>query len=228
MLFGEAAMALDMGARSSHEIREYTTGEEIANSVTHGLGVVLGIVAIVLGCVRAARDGGGILTVSALVFSISMTLEYLMSTLYHALTPPTAKRVFKVLDHCSIYLFIAGSYTPFCLITLASDGGPALAAAVWAVAVAGMAAETFWVFRPRWVSAVLYLAMGWAVIWKLPALVALLAPTGLGLLVAGGACYTVGSAFYVMKSVPYMHMVFHLLVLAGSVCMFLAILLYVL
>ena len=99
--------------------------------------------------------------------------------------------------------------------------------AVWAIALAGVACEAFWVFRPRWVSAVLYLALGWCVVWFLPDLVAALPPSGLGLLVAGGLCYTIGCVFYVLKRIRYMHTLFHLWVLAGSVCHFLAVLFYV-
>lgn len=215
-------------ASSAHEIREYTLGEEIGNAISHGIGVVLGLVALVLCCAQAQRDGGGIITVSAVVYASTMIVEYLMSTLYHALAVPTAKRVFKVLDHCCIYLFIAGSYTPFCLVTLANDGGGILACVVWGLAIAGVAAETFWVFRPRWINSVIYLALGWSIIWRLPALLSLLAPQGLALLVAGGLCYSAGCIFYVLKKVPYMHTVFHLFVVAGTVCQFLAILLYVL
>lgn len=215
-------------ASSAHEVREYTLGEEIGNSISHGLGVILGIVGIVLCCMKAQSDGGGIILVSAIIYMVSLTLEYLMSTLYHALAVPAAKRVFKVLDHCCIYLFIAGSYTPFCLVTLANDGGSVLCAVVWALALAGVGAETFWVFRPRWINSVIYLALGWSIVWKLPALVTLLAPQGLALLVAGGLFYSVGCIFYVLKRIRYMHTVFHLFVVAGTVCQFVAILLYVL
>lgn len=209
-------------------IHEYRPGEEIAHSVSHGVGALLAIAGMVLCIVFAMRDGGGVLLVAALVYTIPMFLEYLMSTLYHAISADGAKRVFKVLDHSFIYLYIAGSYTPFCLVTLANNGGHALCVMVWALAVAGVAVEAFWTYRPRWVAALLYLALGWCVVAFLPALVANLPTTGLVLLVAGGLCYTLGCVFYVMKKTPYMHFVFHLLVLAGSAFQFLAILLYVL
>ena len=140
-----------------HNVREYTLGEEIANSVSHGIGALLAIAAIPILVVKAVSHGGGILLFAALVYSLTMLLEYTMSTLYHAIAVDKAKRVFKVLDHSCIYLFIAGSYTPFCLITLADAGGVWLCAFVWALAIAGVACEAFWVFRPRWISAVLYL-----------------------------------------------------------------------
>lgn len=216
------------GAKSKdHNVREYTVGEEIANSVSHGLGILLALAAIPFITMRAVADGGGIYLTAGLVYTFSMLLEYTMSTLYHAVTVEKAKKVFKVLDHSCIYLFIAGSYTPFCLISLADSGGVWLCAFVWIVAFAGVACEAFWVFRPRWISAVLYLLMGWCVVWFLPALMDAIPGPGLWLLVGGGLCYSVGCIFYVLKKVPYMHSIFHLWVLAGSILQFLAISLYV-
>lgn len=213
--------------RARRNVREYTLGEEIANSVTHGIGALLSIAAIPILVVAAVNGGGGVKLAAALVYTITMLVEYLMSTLYHAIAADRAKRVFKVLDHSGIYLFIAGTYTPYCLVTLGASGGVGLAAFVWAVSLAGIACEAFWVFRPRWVSAVLYLLLGWSVVWFLPALVANLAAPGFWLLVAGGICYTVGCIFYVLKKIPYMHSVFHLFVVAASVLMFLSVALYV-
>lgn len=209
-------------------VHEYRLGEEIAHSVSHGIGAALSIAALVICVVVAVGHGGGIRLAAALLYTIPMFLEYLMSTLYHALSPEGAKRVFKVLDHSFIYLYIAGSYTPFCLITLAESGGFGLCVFVWAVAVAGVAIEAFWTYRPRWVSVVIYLAFGWSVVAFLPALVAALPAPGLALLVAGGVCYSLGCLFYLLKKKPYMHFVFHLLVMAGSVFQFLSIVLYVL
>lgn len=210
-----------------HNVREYTLGEEIANSISHGIGALLAIAAIPILVVKAVEHGGGIMLFAALVYSLTMLLEYTMSTLYHAIAVDKAKRVFKVLDHSCIYLFIAGSYTPFCLITLANSGGVWLCAFVWALAIVGVACEAFWVFRPRWISAVLYLALGWAIVWFLPALISSIPAAGLWLLVAGGLCYSVGCIFYVLKKIPYMHSIFHLWVVAGSVLQFLAVALYV-
>lgn len=220
---GKAAMS----ARSAHSVCEYRLGEEIANSVSHGVGALLAIAALVLLIIMSVSHGGGIHLAAALIYGISMIVEYLMSTLYHALTHEGAKRVFKVLDHSCIYIFIAGSYTPFCFITLANHGGYYLAAFVWIVTCIGVALEAFWTFRPRWISAVIYVLLGWSVIAFLPALAAELDPVGLSLLVVGGICYTVGSVFYIFKKVPYLHFVFHLFVLAGSIFQFFVILLFV-
>ena len=208
------------------KVRQYTVGEEIANATTHGIGAVLGVVALTLLVVRAWPHGG-LALLAAIVYGISIILEFSASTLYHALTDLKAKRIFKILDHASIYLLIAGTYTPFCLVTLRDAGGPTLAAIVWSLALIGIAAEAFWVFRPRWVSALIYLAMGWLVVFKVGDLVPLIDPTGLKLLVIGGVCYTFGTIFYVLKKVPYMHSVWHLWVLAGAIIHFLAVVLYV-
>lgn len=214
--------------RKKRNVREYTLGEEIANSITHGIGAALAIAALVLLIVRAVSDGAGVYLFAALVYGIAMLVEYLMSTLYHAIAHDGAKRVFKVLDHSCIYLLIAGTYTPYCLITLGDVGGVWLAAFVWVVAVVGIACEAFWTFRPRWISAVIYVLMGWCVVAFLPQLFELLPTAGFWLLAAGGISYTVGAVFYILKKVPYMHSVFHLFVLAGSILQFLSVILYVL
>ena len=198
-------------------VSHYTVGEEIMNSVTHGVGCLLGIAGLVLLIVFAALRGGGPAHMAAaIVYGVSIILEYLASTLYHAIQPARAKRVFRIIDHSCIYLLIAGSYTPFCLITLANDGGPMLFFAVWAIAIIGIALECFMRERqPHWVSGLVYLLMGWLVVFKLPELA------------VGGVCYTVGVPFYIAKNVRYLHSVFHLWVLAGSIFQFMAVILFV-
>lgn len=209
-------------------IREYTMGEEVANSITHGVGTLLSIAALVLMIIVSVGAGGGIKLYASLIFGITLILEYTNSTLYHALTNPKAKKVFKILDHSSIYMLIAGTYTPFCLLALADHGGIVVLVIVWAIAAAGIASETFWVFRPRWLAAALYLAMGWMIMFKVGDLLAAVPAGALILLLAGGACYTVGVVFYVLKKIKFMHSIWHLWVIAGSVCHILAVLLYIL
>lgn len=209
--------------------KDYTLGEEVFNAVTHGVGTLLAIAAIPLCVVQAVTHGAGLLLAAALIYSITMVVEYLMSTLYHAIAVPAAKRVFKVLDHCGIYLYIAGCYAPYCLVTLINNNGIPLCIFVWVVALAGIVAEAFWVNRPRWISALLYLMQGWAVVVCVPALWTLLDPVGFWLLVVGGICYTIGAVFYTCtKKKKYMHSVFHLWVLAGSIFQFFSIYLFVL
>lgn len=212
-----------------HVPPQYTLGEEIANSITHGIGAALGVAALVVMIVKAAVAGSHPASLaSAIIFGIALILEYLASTLYHAIAPAAAKRVFRIIDHSCIYVLIAGTYTPFCLITLADAGGIPLCIAVWALAVAGILFEVFMRQRQsRWLTIAVYLVMGWLVVFRLPQLLELLHPTALILLAAGGLCYTAGTAFYVLKKIRYMHSIFHVWVLAGSVLQFLAVVLFV-
>ncbi|TLM65829.1 MAG: hemolysin III family protein [Actinobacteria bacterium] len=222
----QTAAAGPVLARAHRDRRPYRLGEEIANSVTHGVGIAGAIAALVALTVFATRAHDGFKLAGAIVFGISLVVEYSASTLYHAL-PGRAKHVLKILDHAGIYVLIAGSYTPFTLVTIREHGGWWLFGAIWGFAVLGIAFEAFWTYRPGWVSAVIYLGMGWAVIFTMKPLLAALAAAGLWLLVAGGVAYTAGTPFYVFKRVPYFHMVWHLWVIAGSALHVLAVLLYV-
>lgn len=217
------------GAPRAPRTKRYSLGEEIANSVSHGVGVLLAIAALVLMIVVAVSHGGGVRLAAALLMGVALIVEYLLSTLYHALAPEKAKAVFRVLDHCGIYLLIAGSYAPFSLVTLGTRGGAWLCAAVWAIAVAGIVAECLLRERqPAWLTAVVYVLMGWLVVFRVGDLWELLPAPAFWLLVAGGLSYTVGAVFYAVKKVPYLHFVFHLFTLAGSVCITLSALLFVL
>jgi hemolysin III len=207
--------------------RPYTLGEEIANSLTHGFGTALAIAALVILVAFAALADDGYKLASAIVYGVTLVLQYAASTLYHALPQPRVKHLFKILDHCGIYLLIAGTYTPFCLVTLRDANGWWLFGVIWGLAAVGIALEAFWVYRPRWVSALLFLGMGWLVVTSIGPLADNLAPGGLWLLVAGGLAYTVGTVFYVLERIHFMHAVWHLWVLVGSVLHFLAVLLYV-
>ena len=207
--------------------RQYSIGEEVANSVTHGAGAGLSVAALVVLAVLAVGSGGGRNLAAAIIYGISLVLEFTASTLYHSFPQPRVKHVFKILDHAGIYLLIAGTYTPFILVTLRHSGYLWMLVLVWAIAVAGIAVEAFWVYRPKWVSAAVYLAMGWLVVLAVGPLTANLDRNGVWLVAAGGLCYTVGTIFYVLKRVPYMHAVWHLFVLGGAVCHFLAIALFV-
>jgi hemolysin III len=206
----------------------YTIGEDIANSVTHGVGVAASISMLTLLVMFAALWGDGYSLAGAIVLGISLVLLYTGSTLYHSLPFPKARHVFKIIDHCAIYVLIAGSYTPFTIGPLRAHGGWWMFAVVWTLAAAGIAMEAFWTYRPRWLSIVVYLGMGWLVVTMIKPVMATVASTGVWLLIAGGLAYTVGTIFYGLKKVPYFHMVWHLFVLAGSICHFLAVLLYVL
>lgn len=224
----DATMADLSEEKPAKHRRHYSLGEEIANAITHGLGVALSIAALVLLIVVAATRGNGWHLASAIVYGTTMFLLYLSSTLYHSIPGDKARHVFKIIDHSAIYLLIAGTYTPFTLVTLRDSGGWWLFGIVWSLAAAGIALEAFWVYRPKWVSAAVYLGMGWLVVVAMRPLVINLASAGVWLLVAGGLAYTLGTVFYVLKRIPYMHAVWHLFVLGGSACHFLAVMLFVL
>lgn len=205
----------------------YSLGEEIANAVTHGVGAFLSIVALTLLVVAAALWGDAWHLASAIVYGVTMFLLYIASTLYHAITHEKARHVFKVIDHAGIYLLIAGTYTPFTLVTIRNAGGWWLFGIVWGLAAVGIALEAFWVYRPKWVSALVYLGMGWLAIFAIGPLVDNLETPGVWLLVGGGLAYSLGTIFYVLKRVKFMHAVWHLWVLAGSVLHFVAVMFYV-
>lgn len=207
--------------------RPYSLGEEIANSVIHGVGAGLSAAALALLVAFATRTSDGWRLAGAIVFGVTLLLEFAASTLYHSFSQPRVKHVFKILDHAGIYLLIAGTYTPFILVTLRDSGYWWMLAVIWAMAVTGIVAEAFWVYRPKWVSVAVYLMMGWLVVVAIRPLAAHLAEPGVWLLAAGGLAYTFGTIFYVLKKVPYTHAVWHLFVLGGAVCHFLVVALYV-
>lgn len=207
--------------------RHQSLGEEIANSVTHGAGLLASI-AVVPVLVLAAvgrRDPWQI--VGGAVFGATLVLLYLASTLYHALPAGRAKTILRVVDHAAIYLLIAGTYTPFTLGALRGPWGWALLGTIWGLALLGIAAKCTLGFRFPRLSTVLYLAMGWLVLIGLQPLVARVAPAGIAWLVAGGLCYTGGVVFYALDGrLRYSHALWHVFVMAGSVCHFVAVLRY--
>ena len=216
-----------MNARQKLAQHAYTLGEEIASSVSHGVGFVLAVAAIPV-LVVAAIPHGARAVVGVTVFASTAALLYLASTLYHAISHPGAKRVLRVFDHSAIYLLIAGTYTPFTLTVLRGAWGWSLFGAVWGLAVIGVTIKGTRGFGVRGLSTALYLAMGWLVIVAIRPLVAHIPAWGLFWLVAGGVAYTAGTAFYAAKRVRYAHFVWHLCVLAGTACHFVAILRYTL
>ena len=204
-----------------------TRGEEVANAVTHGIGALAGVAGLVLLLRRAVTSGHAVAVVAAAVFGGTVVLLFAASTVYHAVPEGRATGWLRLLDHSAIYLLIAGTYTPFTLITLHGPWGWSVFGTVWGLALLGLAGQAGLLRRVRWIEVVLYLVMGWVVVVAFKPLVAALPPQGLALLVAGGLAYTVGVAFYLWHSLPYHHAVWHLFVLAGATCHFLAIYLYV-
>jgi hemolysin III len=201
-------------------------GEEIANSVSHGVGLLAAIAAAPVLVLSAVRHGGVPRIVGASVFAATMVLLYLVSTLYHALPGNRAKRVFQVLDHAAIFLMIAGTYTPFTLGVLRGPWGWTLFGLVWSLALAGVVHTAVGGVRYPKLSTGLYLAMGWLILVAVKPLWLRVPSWGLFWLFAGGIAYTAGVAFYAAKRVSYSHFVWHLFVIAGTACHFIAVLRY--
>jgi hemolysin III len=201
----------------------YTPGEELANALTHGLGIVLslgGLVALVtLTCLRG--DAWSI-TATA-VFGTTLVLLYTASTLYHSFRDERTKRLLRKFDHAAIFLLIAGTYTPFLLVNLRGPWGWSLFGVIWGLAVAGVAVKFWFTGRFRLLSTLLYLGMGWLVVIALRPMLQAVTPAGLWLLLAGGLAYTVGTVFYSWKRLPYHHAIWHLFVLGGSACHYFAV-----
>ena len=204
----------------------YTAGEEIFNSVTHGVGAALAIAGFVILIVESALYGDGWAMASSLVYGITLIILYVMSTLYHSFTGPRVKAVFRIFDHCTIYLLIAGTYTPLCLVTLRNQGGFWLFGVVWGAAVLGVVLNAVSLERFKVFSYISYVAMGWVAVFAMGPLLQLLPTAAIVLLFIGGVCYTGGLVFFAVRK-KFMHSIWHLFVLAGSVLHYLMIVLYI-
>lgn len=206
----------------------YSTGEEIANSVTHGVAALLSIAGLVVMLSMMPVTAGAATITAAAVFGASMIFLYTASTLYHAIPNLRVKRILQVLDHSAIYVMIAGSYTPFCLVTLKGTMGTMLCIAVWSIAIAGIILQPVLMKRAEWLNCLLYLLLGWCVVLVFEPLMAALPSAGIWLLAAGGVVYSLGVIFYLWERIPYNHAIWHLFVLGGTALQFFSVLFYVL
>jgi len=211
---------------------EYSVGQEVSHAVTHGLGAALGIAALVLMIVRAAHLDSGVAwnVVGASLFGATIILLYLTSTLYHALFHEKAKVIFEIFDHQAIYLLIAGSYTPFALVTLREHKpwiGWTVFGVIWGLAVLGIVFKVFTAGKLRLLSTLLYVGMGWVVIFTIKPLLASLPAAGIAWLAAGGFFYTAGTAFYLWRKLRASHTIWHLFVLTGTICHFFCVFFHV-
>lgn len=210
-------------------IPRYTLGEELINSISHGVGAGFGITALVLCIVKSCSPLDGYKLASSIVFGLTTTLLYLMSCLYHALKVNRAKRVFRVIDHCTIFLLIAGTYTPYTLNTLRGVTGWVLFGIVWGVGILGIVLNAVSLKKFAKLSVACYIALGWVVIFASKELIASLDRGGLWLLLAGGIAYTVGAVLYgIGAKKRYFHSVFHFFCLIGTALHFFSIYFYVL
>lgn len=206
--------------------RQQTLSEEIANSVSHGVGLALAIIAAPILIVSATRAGTAWNIVGVAVFATSMILLYLASTLYHAIPHQRAKRIFRVLDHGAIFLLIAGTYTPFTLGVMRGPWGWTMFGIVWGLAVAGLIKKAILGARYTWLSVILYLTMGWTALIGMPHIIKVMPLSGLALILAGGVAYTGGVALFAAHRLRYAHFAWHLFVIAGTVFHFFAVLWY--
>jgi hemolysin III len=206
----------------------FSKEEEVANSITHGIGAVLSIAALVILVVFSSLYGTVWHVVSFSIFGVSMVILYLSSTLLHGLPEGKAKDVFEILDHSSIYFFIGGTYTPFLLIVVKGTLGWTLFGIVWGLAIAGTIFKCFFVKKYLFSSTILYVVMGWLITFAWEPLVTKLSPQGMTLLFIGGALYTLGAIFYMWRVFKYHHAVWHLFVLSASIIHFFCVLFYVL
>ncbi|AJS61532.1 PAQR family membrane homeostasis protein TrhA [Paenibacillus sp. IHBB 10380] len=206
----------------------YTRREEVANAVTHGIGTVLSIAALVLLIVFSSIRGTPWHIVSFTIYGVTMLLLYLNSTLVHSFKEGKTKDLFEFFDHSSIYLYIAGSYTPFMLVAIRGSLGWTLFGIVWGFAILGCLFKAFFVKKFLFMSTIFYIIMGWMIVIAWVPLTAAVPTGGMTLLALGGIMYTLGTVFYVWRGFPFHHAVWHLFVLAGSVLHFLAVFLYLL
>lgn len=200
-----------------NKIISYTLGEELFSSISHGVGALFGVAALVLMVIKSAIAGSALKVVCSAVFGASIIILYSMSTLYHAITNKTAKAVFRILDHTTIFILIAGTYTPICLITLGGALGWTIFGIQWGVAALGITLNAISIERFKVFSMIGYVALGWCVVFAARPMIESMAPAGLWLMLLGGLFYTGGIIFYALKKIKYMHSVWHLFVLAGTV-----------
>lgn len=202
--------------------------DTIANSVTHGVGAILAIAGLVVLVVLAATRGTVWHVVSCAIYGSTLVLLYLSSTLYHSLQGRRVKKVFRVFDHSSIYLLIAGTYTPFLLVTLRGGWGWTLFGILWGLTIAGVVFKSLMVDRFPAISTTIYIAMGWLAVFAIKPLVQAISISGMAWIVAGGLAYTLGVVFFALDRKRFFHAIWHLFVLAGSVLHYIAVLRYVL
>lgn len=198
------------------KIPQYSKGEELCSSLSHGAGFLLSAAALVYMIVVAVQCGDPLRLFSVIVYGTTMMVLYAMSACYHAVRGEKLKGIFRTFDHCAIFLLIAGTYTPYTLITLRGAVGWTIFGIIWGMAILGIVLNAIDMEKFSILSLICYVVMGWAVVFAVRPLVAGLSSMGLSLLVAGGIVYTVGIIFYLMKRVPYMHALWHLFVLGGS------------
>lgn len=210
------------------ETKHYSPREEMTNIMSHAFGLVLSIVALLLMLIRASESGNTLHIVSAAIFGISLIALYAASTLYHSAKDPKVRSRLRINDHATIYILIAGTYTPFTLITLNGWVGWTIFGVSWGMAITGVVLKLIFTGKYNVLSTLMYVFMGWIIIFAVKPLINSLSSEGLFWLVAGGVAYTTGAVIYSIKKIKFNHAIFHLFVLLGSFCHFISVYFYVL
>lgn len=206
-----------------HEGSHYSIAEEVANAITHGIGIIFSIIALVVLVALASVNGDAWRIMAVSIFGSSMLILYTASTLYHALPQPAVKKIMRIIDHGAIYLLIAGTYTPFLLGDMRGTWGWVLFGGLWGAALVGIVYKIFYVGKFNFIATMMYVAMGWSVVLTIKPALESIPMAALVLMAIGGIAYTTGVIFYLWERIPYNHAIWHLFVLAGSVFHFAAI-----
>ena len=211
-----------------HEVRKhFSLGEEISHSITHGIGLMLGITALVLLVIKGAKSRDALYIVTMSIYASTLIILYTNSMFYHGFPEGKAKNVFERLDHSSVYLLIAGTYTPFCILAVGGAKGIVICSIQWALAILGIVFKSIWIDRFVKVHVIIYLSLGWMIVFFTGSIMKALSGAGFLFLLAGGLCYSIGVIFYVFNPFKFHHMVWHLFVLAGSILHFFSIFIFV-
>ena len=217
-----------MKLKEKIKIPKYTLGEELLSSISHGVGALLSIAALVLCVFFSALHHNVYAVISSAIYGSTSIILYTMSTLYHSFKVNNAKRIFRIIDHCSIFLLIAGTYTPYALVVLPKSLGWVIFSIEWACCIIGIILNSIDLEKYKKISIILYLIMGWMIIFSFNKLISSMSIGGIYLMLVAGILYTVGAIFYgVGKKIKYMHGLFHIFVLLASVCSFFSIFFYV-
>ena len=210
------------------QLMEYSVTEELVHAITHGIGVILSIVGLSWMLYVSINIADPWRIVASSIYGATLITLFLASTLYHSMYASRHREIFKLLDHCAIYLLIAGTYTPFLLVAMRSSTGWWIFGTIWALATAGIVKKLWFRHRFPKIALASYLAMGWLIVVAAPQVAEAIGPHGMGWLVAGGVSYSVGAIFYVVERIPFNHAIWHLFVLVGGICHFFGVALHVL
>lgn len=214
-------------SKKHNPTRAYLITDQVFSAVTHGIGIVLAIIGAIFLLIKGFHQGNPLNITAYFIYAFTLFFLYLSSTLFHSLYFTKAKGVFQIFDHSSIFLMIAGTYTPYCLIALHSTFGIAILAFIWTLAILGILYKIFNVGRFKYLETLLYVLMGWAIIIAMKPLYYSIGPVGISLLVAGGVAFTVGACLYLMKNIKYIHVIWHIFVMLGTALMYFSVYFFV-